>query len=285
MYYRSAINNVLDRPFAVMGIINVTPDSFYDGGRHATPDTAVEHGLRLAAEGADILDIGGASSRPGAHDVPPEDEARRVVPVIRRLAREFNGPISVDTTHASVAGRAIEAGATWINDISAGRNDPAMRPLAARQGCVVVLMHMRGIPATMQTLTNYGDVVAEVKKELLASTRAFVRAGVDKQKIIIDPGIGFAKTAEQSVVLLRDLEVFVRTGYTVLVGTSRKSFVGHITGREAADRLWGTLGSVGAAFVRGAKIFRVHDAAATKDFLNVLCEIEGRGGPVRRRKK
>jgi dihydropteroate synthase len=285
MAARSAITSVLNRPWALMGIVNVTPDSFYDGGRYTSADAAIEHGLQLAAEGADILDIGGASSRPGARAVVPEEEAGRVVPVVRRLAREFKGPISVDTTRVSVARRAIAAGATWINDISAGRDDPLMAALAARTGCTVVLMHLRGTPATMQTLCSYNDVVADVKRELLGSVRVFVKAGVDKKRVVIDPGIGFAKTAEQNLALLRHLDVFVRTGYTVLVGTSRKSFVGVCTGREVQGRLWGTLGSVGAAFLRGARIFRVHDVAATRDFLTVLSAIEKAGTempPVKR---
>jgi dihydropteroate synthase len=280
MGVRSAITNVLIRPFTLMGIVNVTPDSFYDGGWYASADAAVEHGLLLAAEGADILDIGGASSRPGARAVPPEEEAGRVVPVVRRLAREFKGPISVDTTRASVARRAIAAGASWINDISAGRDDPLMATLAARTRCTVVLMHLRGTPATMQSLCSYGDVVADVKKELLASVRTFVKAGVDKKRVVIDPGIGFAKTAEQNLALLRHCDVFVKTGYPVLVGTSRKSFIGICTGRGAKDRLWGTLGSVGAAYMHGARIFRVHDVAAAMDFLTVLSRIENAGAKV-----
>jgi len=277
MGVRSAITKVLNRPYALMGIVNVTPDSFYDGGRYASADTAVEHGILLAAEGADILDIGGASSRPGARAVPPEEEAGRVVPVVRRLARQFKGPISVDTTRVSVARRAIAAGATWINDISAGRDDPLMPKFAAENGCTVVLMHLRGTPATMQGLCGYGDVVADVKRELMASVRAFIKAGVEKEQVVIDPGIGFAKTAEQNLALLRHVDVFVKTGHTVLVGTSRKSFIGICTGREAEERLWGTLGSVGAAFLRGARIFRVHDVAATKDFLTVFSGIEKAG--------
>jgi dihydropteroate synthase len=281
MHNRSAITKVLNRrSCGVMGIVNVTPDSFYDGGRFASVGQAVEHGLRLAAEGADILDIGGASSRPGAADVPPEEETARVVPVIRRLARECRALLSVDTTRAAVAQRALEAGAAWVNDISAGKNDPVMVRLAAESGCTMVLMHMRGTPATMQTLCRYRNVVNEVKRELLASVRTFVRAGVRRDRIVIDPGIGFAKTAEQNVALLRRLDVFVRTGYPVLVGTSRKSFVGRITGQEAEQRLWGTLGSVGAAFARGVRLYRVHDVAATRDFLKVLCAIEGRDGNV-----
>jgi dihydropteroate synthase len=275
---RSAINSVVNRPYAVMGIINVTPDSFFDGGRYVSADAAFEHGMRLASEGADILDVGGASSRPGAKPVPPEEEAARVLPVLRRLAREYKGIISVDTTRAPLALRALEAGAAWINDISAGKGDPRMAELAARRGCTVVLMHLRGTPATMQTHCCYRNVVAEVKRELLASVRTFIRAGVAGERIVIDPGIGFAKTAEQNVELMRHLDVFVRTGHPVLVGPSRKSFIGHLTGCGPEDRLWGTLGSVGAAFLRGARIFRVHDVAAVKDFLTVLSSIEGRRG-------
>ena len=275
MGIRSAITNVLSKPYALMGIVNVTPDSFYDGGRYATADAAVEQGIRLAAEGADILDIGGASSRPGARAVSPEEEVERVIPVIRRLEKEFKGPISVDTTRSSVARQALEAGATWINDISAGRADPLMPPLVAAEGkCIVVLMHMRGTPETMQNFSQYGDVVAEVKQELLAAVDVFIKAGVNRERIVIDPGIGFAKTAEQNVTLLRHLDAFVTTGYPVLVGTSRKSFIGRLTDREAPERLWGTLGSIASAFLHGARIFRVHDVAATRDFLTVFSAIE-----------
>jgi dihydropteroate synthase len=264
-----------------MGVVNVTPDSFYDGGRHDSADGAIEHGLRLASEGADILDIGGASSRPGAPRVPAADEARRILPVVIRLAREFNGPVSIDTTSALVAEQALDAGAAWINDISAGRADAGMARLAAVRGCTVVLMHSRGTPVTMQSLTTYGDdLAAEVLRELLAPVSAFAAAGVRRENIVLDPGIGFAKTAQQNLSLLAGLGVFVKTGYPVLVGTSRKSFVGHVTGRGADDRLYGTLGSVAAAYSRGARIFRVHDVAATVDFLKVLSAIEKGGTSV-----
>lgn len=276
MAAQSAINNVQNLPCELMGIVNVTPDSFYDGGRYRDTDAAVEHGLRLAAEGADVLDIGGASSRPGAAAIGPEQEAERVVPVVRRLAREFRGPISVDTTSADVAHRALEAGASWINDISAG-SDPHMALLAAESKCTVVLMHLRGTPATMQQQTVYADVVAEVKTELMASVERFLAKGVAKERIIIDPGIGFAKTAEQNVALLAGLVSFIKTGHRVLVGTSRKSFIGRLTGRGPQERLFGTLGSVAGAFLRGARVFRVHDVAATKDFLTVLSAIEQQG--------
>ena len=275
MAVRSAITYVLSNHFALMGIVNVTPDSFYDGGRYTTTDSAVEQAMRLAAEGADILDIGGASSRPGAQALSPEEEADRVVPVIRRLAKEFNGPVSVDTTQSSVACRALEAGACWVNDISAGRVDPHMPLLAAQSKCTMVLMHMRGTPETMQSLCQYSDVVGEVKQELLASVDVFTRAGVPRERIVIDPGIGFAKTAEQNAEILRHIDAFVKTGFSVLVGTSRKSFIGSLTGRESPhDRLWGTLGSIAPAFLRGVRIFRVHDVAAARDFLTVLSAIE-----------
>jgi dihydropteroate synthase len=266
--------NVFAQPFAIMGIVNVTPDSFYDGGRFASAEKAVEHGLRLVEEGASILDIGGASSRPGAQTVSHEEETRRILPVIAGCAKKTSVPISVDTTRSFVARAAAAEGATWINDISAGRADAGMKQFIAESGCTVVLMHSRGTPQTMQQCTGYGDVVNEVKNELIASATAFCEAGVPKRKIVIDPGIGFAKTAEQNVALLHGCGAFVATGFPVLVGTSRKSFVGHITGRQAENRLAGTLGSVAAAFLRGVRMFRVHDVAATLDFLKVLCAIE-----------
>jgi dihydropteroate synthase len=201
----------------------------------------------------------------------------RVVPVIRRLSENFSGPICVDTTWASVARQALDAGATWINDISAGRRDSGMPSLVAESGCMAVIMHSRGTPQTMQSRTGYVDVVNEVAVELLAAVDRFLHAGAVKRQIIIDPGIGFAKTALQNVALLRGLETFVKTGYPVLVGTSRKSFIGHLTGRDVQDRLYGTLGSVASAFIRGVTLFRVHDVAATRDFLKVLSEIDHGG--------
>jgi dihydropteroate synthase len=210
--------NVFAQPFAIMGIVNVTPDSFYDGGRFASAEKAVEHGLRLVEEGASILDIGGASSRPGAQTVSHEEETRRILPVIAGCAKKTSVPISVDTTRSFVARAAAAEGATWINDISAGRADAGMKQFIAESGCTVVLMHSRGTPQTMQQCTGYGDVVNEVKNELIASATAFCEAGVPKRKIVIDPGIGFAKTAEQNVALLHGCGAFVATGFPVLVG-------------------------------------------------------------------
>jgi dihydropteroate synthase len=271
----AAINRVLNKPYGIMGIVNVTPDSFYDGGRFRNVNAAVEHAGNLIAEGADIIDIGGASSRPGAEIVSPEEETGRVIPVISIVAKAFpDAVISVDTTHSSVACAALDAGASIINDVSAGRDDPRMPDLAAQRGCAVVLMHSRGTPQSMQGEARYSDVVLEVKNELMAAVERFREKGVAGERIIIDPGIGFAKTPTQSVAILQGLKAFTGTGYPVLVGTSRKSFIGKMTGREATERLAGTLGSLASAWFRGARLFRMHDVAATVDFLKVLSGIE-----------
>jgi len=267
---------VLAKPFAVMGIVNVTPDSFYDGGRHASCEAAVAHGLRLAAEGADILDIGGESTRPGARPVGEDEECVRVLPVIAALARESGVPISVDTTKAAVARRALDAGAAWINDVSAGRFDPGMPRLAAERACPVILMHSRETPATMQARPRYGDVVAEVKRELLAFVETFSAAGVARENVILDPGIGFAKRIEDNLALLRHIGALASLGFPVCVGASRKSFVGLITGRDKEERLWGSLAAAAAAREGGARIFRVHDVKETLDVLKVIDAI-GRG--------
>lgn len=271
----SAITTVLYKPYCIMGIVNVTPDSFFDGGRYADVGAAVAQAKKLVSEGADLLDIGGASSRPGAAVVAPEDEAGRIIPVIKALAKDSPGSvISVDTTHASVAREALDAGASVINDISAGRGDPRMKELVAESGCTIVLMHSRGTPQSMQRETGYSDVVSEVKEELLEAVGQFLKSGVARDRIIIDPGIGFAKTPAQNVAILHGLATFTSAGYPVMVGTSRKAFIGHVTGRETSERLAGTLGSVAASFFRGARVFRVHDVAATGDLLKVLNEIE-----------
>jgi dihydropteroate synthase len=253
-----------------MGILNVTPDSFFDGGRHATAKAAIEHGRSLIGEGADILDIGGESTRPGARPVDAEEECGRIIPVITALARESSVPISVDTTKSAVARRALDAGASIVNDISGGRFDRDMAALAAKRQCPVIVMHSRETPATMQDQPCYTDVVAEVKQELLACACAFAEAGVRRENIILDPGIGFAKRLSDNCILLRRLGEIVSLGYAVCVGTSRKSFIGRITDREASDRLAGSLASLAPAFYAGARIFRVHDVSQTKDALKVL---------------
>lgn len=258
-----------------MGIVNVTPDSFFDGGKYFSSASAVEHGLSLVHDGADMLDIGGESTRPGAPPVPADEECRRVLPVIGQLARVSGVPLSVDTTKAKVAQAALDAGASWVNDISAGRFDPAMSGVVARNRCPVILMHSRETPATMQNRPFYGDVVAEVTQELRACIAAFTAAGVEKENIIVDPGIGFSKRVEDNLALLGRLgDIAVGLGYPVCVGVSRKSFIGRITGREPLDRLAGSLAGVAAAFFNGATLFRVHDVRETVDAIKVLEAIE-----------
>ncbi len=274
MSFRSAISMFAGKPFIVMGIVNVTPDSFYDGGVHESLENAYRHACRLRDEGADIIDIGGASSRSGAPVVSPEVELQRILPLLKRFVKGFNGPVSIDTTWSTVAEAAIDEGALWINDISAGRYDEKMAGLIADRGVSVVLMHSRGTSATMQTLTDYKYGVIEIRDELVRDVQKFLDAGVKPEQIILDPGVGFAKTADQNVELLRSLSEFKKLGYPLLVGTSRKSFIGKITGRETVDRLHGTLASVASAYLRGAQIFRVHDVKETIDFLKVFSEIE-----------
>jgi dihydropteroate synthase len=256
----------------IMGIVNVTEDSFYDGGKHIDTGAAVEHAWRLVEDGADVIDVGGCSTRPGAALLPADIEAKRVVPVIVELVRRgLNVPVSVDTVWASVAEAAIGGGASWLNDISAGRLDPKMPETAASNPhCTVVLTHSRGTPGTMQENPVYDDVVDEVVNELTHSTDTFLRAGVDKDRIIVDPGFGFAKDVNHNVTLLRGLDKVVSMGYPVLAGLSRKSFIGALTNRAADERLPGTLAAEAIAYQRGVRIFRVHDVKETADFLKVL---------------
>jgi dihydropteroate synthase len=261
---------ISEKPFTIMGIVNVTPDSFFDGGLHFSKEKAIEYAEMLIAQGADILDFGGASSRPGAEDVCPEEEILRIVPVIEKIASRYNVPISIDTTWSSVARAAIDAGAFLVNDISAGRFDPKMVELVAEKKCAIILMHSRKTPKTMQTEPFYKDVITEVNDELLCSVQLFLNAGVKKELIFLDPGIGFAKTADHNITLLHKIEDIVNIGYPVVLGTSRKNFIGKITGKDVRDRLCGSLGSIAQAYLKGVKIFRVHDVDATNDFLKVL---------------
>jgi dihydropteroate synthase len=265
---------ILKKRFAVMGIVNVTPDSFFDGGKYFSTESAVDHGLSLFRDGADILDIGGESTRPGAPPVAPDEECERVLPVIRELSRRAGVPLSVDTTKAAVAQAALDAGASWVNDISAGRFDPAMPVVVARNKCPVILMHSRETPATMQQEPRYDDVVAEVKSELSAAVDVFCTAGAAPGAIILDPGIGFAKRLEDNLTLLAHLKDIAAIGCPVCVGVSRKSFIGRITGREAGQRLAGSLAAVAASFYNGATLFRVHDVRETVEMLKVLEAIQ-----------
>ncbi|MFC7300523.1 dihydropteroate synthase [Cognatiluteimonas weifangensis] len=257
-----------DRP-RVMGIVNVTPDSFSDGGEHATPEAAIAHGLALAEEGADILDVGGESTRPGAGEVPLEEELRRVIPVIEALARQTALPISVDTSKPEVMRAAVAAGAGMINDVYALRREGAL-DTAAQLGVPVVLMHMLGQPRSMQDAPHYDDVVAEVHRFLAERIFAAEMAGIAKRNIVVDPGFGFGKTTAHNLALLAQLPRFAELGVPVLAGLSRKRTIGELTGRDdPRGRVHGSVAAHLIAAQRGASLLRVHDVAATVDALKV----------------
>ncbi len=258
------------RPYRIMGVVNVTPDSFSDGGLFLDPKAAVAHGLELAAEGADVLDVGGESTRPGAEPVAADEELRRVLPVIEGLtAAGTPAQLSIDTSKLAVAEAAVAAGATYVNDVTAFRAEPEIAGLVADRGVDCCLMHMRGKPRTMQADPAYDDVVSDVKAFLEERLAAAVAAGVAEERITLDPGIGFGKTLEHNLELLRRLGELVALGRPILVGTSRKSFLGRMTGREVDDRLAGTIATNVLALERGASVFRVHDVAPVADALAV----------------
>ncbi len=252
----------LSRRVLVMGIVNVTPDSFSDGGRFFDPDRAADHALELVEQGADILDIGGESTRPGSDPVPLDEELRRVLPLVERLAGRLSVPLSIDTTKAEVARRALAAGAHIINDITALRGDPDMAAVARETGAGVVLMHMVGTPRTMQLDPVYADVVAEVAAFLAERAALAESAGIARERIVLDPGIGFGKTLEQNLELFRRMRELGRLGRPLLIGPSRKAFLGKLLGGAPPDaRLEGTLAAVVASICAGARIVRVHDVA------------------------
>ncbi len=260
----------------VMGVVNTTPDSFSDGGQFLDADRAVAQALRLAAEGADIIDIGGESTRPGAEPVAEEEEIRRVIPVIERLARASDVAISIDTVKARVAQLALQAGAKIVNDISALQADEEMAATVAQAGAGVILMHRRGTPQTMQANTNYDDLVAEVREALAQAIARAEDAGCDPRRIMIDPGIGFGKSLEGNLDLIRSIKTFASLGKPVLIGASRKSFVGRITGAEAPDRLGGSLAAAVAAVLNGAAAVRAHDVKETRQAVDVAIRLRGR---------
>jgi dihydropteroate synthase len=259
----------LDRPL-VMGVLNVTPDSFSDGGRFLEPDAAVKHALEMVGEGADVIDIGAESSRPGAEPVPEAEELRRLIPVVQEVCRRVAVPVSVDTTKAAVARQALGAGAAIINDISALQADPAMAAVVAETGAGLVLMHMRGTPKTMQRAPRYGDVVAEVRDFLRERMESAGRAGIAADHIVLDPGIGFGKNLSHNLALLARLEELLPLGRPILVGVSRKSFIGETLSRGTGDRLMGTAAAVAVAVWRGAGMIRVHDVSAMKDVVRMV---------------
>jgi dihydropteroate synthase len=276
-----------------MGILNVTPDSFSDGGRYLRPHAAIEHGARLLAEGADIVDVGGESTRPGAEPVSAAQELARVRPVVEALAADAGTLISIDTSKASVAAAALDAGASVVNDVSAFRADPEMAALVADRDAECILMHMRGEPRTMQEDPRYADVVDDVKAFLHERLAFALREGVREERVLLDPGIGFGKTLEHNLELLRRLSELAELGRPIVIGTSRKSFLGRIAegargleqppGTDA--RVPGTLASNVLAFERGASVFRVHDVAPVREALAVAAATLGGGWTARSTQK
>lgn len=272
---------VLDRP-RVVGILNVTPDSFSDGGQFASLEAAVEHGLRLAEEGADMLDVGGESTRPGATDVPANEEIKRVIPVIEQLVARTSLPVAVDTSKPEVMRAAVAAGAGMINDVYGLRREGALDAVAELR-VPVCLMHMQGEPRSMQDAPHYDDVVGEVHRFLTDRLFACELAGIDRRKVMVDPGFGFGKTQEHNLALLRRLDRFADLGSGVYVGLSRKTMIGTLTGREVpADRAAGSVAAALIAVQRGARMVRVHDVAPTVDALKVWQAVKEGDLPERR---
>jgi dihydropteroate synthase len=258
----------------VMGIVNVTPDSFSDSGRHALAEAAITHGLELVRQGADLLDVGGESSRPGAPSVPVEEELRRVLPVVKELAARTSVPLSLDTCKAAVAEAGLAAGADVVNDITALRGDPAMAGVVAAHRAGLVLMHMQGTPQTMQLAPHYDNVLAEVRRFLEERLQAAAHAGIAAGQVVLDPGIGFGKTTEHNLELLARLDEFQSLGRPVCLGVSRKGFLGKVLGRPLHERLAGSLAAACHAVVRGAaQVIRAHDVAPTRDAVTLLAAL------------
>ena len=261
----------------VMGVLNVTPDSFYDGGRYGRSEDAIQHGLRMAKEGADIIDIGGESSRPGAQSISPTEELDRVVPVVEGIRRRSDVLLSVDTTKAPVAAEAIARGASMVNDISALRFDPKMAEVIGGSRAFVILMHMLGTPKTMQIAPSYTDVVAEIKAFLAERIEVAVNLGIERDRIIIDPGIGFGKRLEHNLALLKGLSSFATLDAPILVGLSRKSFLGKLLDLPPEERLEGTIAANAIAIINGADIIRVHDVKEGRRTADVAYRLRNDG--------
>ena len=257
----------------VMGVLNVTPDSFSDGGTFVTVEQAVDHARQMQAEGADIIDIGAESSRPGAHPIDEREELRRLIPVVEAVRAAVSLPISVDTTKAAVARSAIQAGVAIVNDISALQGDSSMAQLVAETGVGVVLMHMQGTPQTMQQSPRYGNVVEEVMAFLQQRAQVAIACGVRSSQIVLDPGFGFGKLQEHNLRMLAEFEAFTTLGYPVLAGVSRKQFIGNLTRQPVHDREFGNAGAIAVAVLKGAHIIRVHDVRAMKDTATVVSAI------------
>jgi dihydropteroate synthase len=256
-----------------MGVLNVTPDSFSDGGAYVTVEQALNHARQMQAEGADIIDIGAESSRPGAKPIDASEELRRLIPVLEAVHAAVPLPISVDTTKAAVARRAIQAGATMVNDITGLRGDPLMAGLVAETGSAVVLMHMQGTPQTMQKSPRYGNVVDEVSAFLRERAQAAIKQGIRGSQIILDPGFGFGKLQEHNLQLLAGFEMFTKLGYPLLAGVSRKQFIGNLVQQPVHERGYGTAGAVAVAVLKGAHIVRVHDVRTMRETVSVVSAI------------
>jgi dihydropteroate synthase len=254
----------------IMGVLNVTPDSFSDGGLYLEPQRAIEHGLRMAEEGADIIDVGGESSRPGSDPAPLDEELKRVIPVIEGLASRLEIPLSVDTYKSQVAERAIEAGAQMINDISGLRFDPQVPAVAARFDTPLIIMHIKGSPKTMQQNPSYEDLMGEIIAYLREGIEKAERGGVDPHQVIVDPGIGFGKRVQDNLVIINRLDELNTLGRPLLIGTSRKSFIGALLGAEVHQRGVGTLATVAVSVIKGAHIVRVHDVAPMKQAVDMV---------------
>jgi dihydropteroate synthase len=261
-----------------MGVLNITPDSFSDGGLFFESHKAIGHGLQMAAEGADIIDVGGESSRPGSDPVSLDEELKRVIPVIEGLASSLEIPISVDTYKSQVAERAIEAGAQIINDISGLRFDPQMPAVAAQYDTPLIIMHIKGSPKTMQQDPSYEDLMGEIIDYLREGIEKAERGGVDPQQVIVDPGIGFGKRVQDNLVIINRLEALNTLGRPLLIGTSRKSFIGAVLGAEVHQRGIGTLATVAVSILKGAHIVRVHDVAPMKQTVEMVDAIINAGG-------
>jgi dihydropteroate synthase len=254
----------------IMGVLNVTPDSFYDGGRYHQSDDAVAQARRMAEEGADIIDVGGESTRPYARPLSVEEELERVLPVIKRLSKEIELPISIDTYKSEVALRALEAGASMVNDISAMRFDPLIGKVVAEAGVPIVLMHMKGTPQDMQVNPIYEDLLGDIMAFLQHAAETGISMGIKRELIIIDPGIGFGKSFDDNLVILRDLWKFASLGHPILVGTSNKAFIGHVLGVPVESRDTGTMATIAAAVMNGAHIIRAHNVRAAKETVTII---------------
>lgn len=262
----------------LMGVLNVTPDSFSDGGRFFRKDAAIAHAIEMAAEGADIIDVGGESTKPGSKEVPAEEEIRRVVPVIEGLHGRIKADISIDTRKSKVAEAALKAGASIVNDISGLRRDKNIAGVAARYGAGMILMHMQGEPENMQDSPKYANLIREIKESLKLSALEAFKAGVKKDLVAIDPGIGFGKTVEHNLEILNRLEEFMDLELPICIGTSRKSFLGKLLDKpDTDDRLAGTIATCVVAVMKGARILRVHDVKAAKDAITITKKILGIG--------